>query len=232
MCVPYHFVDKRPTEEHPFTEKWLGYDAPVQIRRRHLIRTLTHTYEDNCDVESDLSVPMALQHKDADTQWDVPALTDHSYVSREPVNKPICHKQTQCGGAESLTHTILKNDTSSVLYTGLPLSVFFNHVAFLHKFYTANFKMHITDQILITLMKLNLLHSDIAEYFAVSQGVVSRILSYWIDTMEELMRIYIPWQPRGRCSDKFITQNSGFLEYLRPGNEVMADGLHHPRSAV
>ncbi|CDQ83293.1 unnamed protein product [Oncorhynchus mykiss] len=81
-------------------------------------------------------------------------------------------------------------------------------------------------------MKLNLLHSDLAEHFAVSQGVVSRILSYWIDTMEELMRIYIPWQPRGRCSDKFITQNSRFLEYLRPRDEVMADGLHHPRSAV
>ncbi|KAK6301356.1 hypothetical protein J4Q44_G00294540 [Coregonus suidteri] len=27
----------------------------------------------------------------------------------------------------------------------------------------------------------------------------------------------------GRCSDKFVTQNSGFLEYLRPGDEVLAD---------
>ncbi|MCI4383275.1 hypothetical protein PGIGA_G00024430, partial [Pangasianodon gigas] len=25
----FHFVDKRPTEEHPYPEKWLGYDAPV-----------------------------------------------------------------------------------------------------------------------------------------------------------------------------------------------------------
>uniref|UniRef100_A0A8C8DEK4 Uncharacterized protein n=1 Tax=Oncorhynchus tshawytscha TaxID=74940 RepID=A0A8C8DEK4_ONCTS len=131
---------------------------------------------------TDLSVLMPPQHKDPDTQWEIPALTDHSYVSREPVNKPICHKQTQCGGAEPLTHIILKNDTSSVLYTGLPLSVFFDHVAFLEKFYTANFKMHITDETLITLMKLklNLLQ------------VVSRILSFWIDTMEEHMKIYIP----------------------------------------
>ena len=27
----------------------------------------------------------------------------------------------------------------------------------------------------------------------------------------------------GLCSDKFIAANSGFLEYLRPGDEVMAD---------
>jgi hypothetical protein len=46
-------------------------------------------------MQSLICVPMPPQHKDADTQWEVPALTDHSYVSREPVNK-----QTQCGGAE------------------------------------------------------------------------------------------------------------------------------------
>jgi len=47
--------------------------------------------------------------------------------------------------------------------------------------------MHEMDQILMTMMKLklNLLQGDLAERFAVSQGLVSRILSYWIDTMEE-----------------------------------------------
>uniref|UniRef100_A0A8K9XR79 Uncharacterized protein n=1 Tax=Oncorhynchus mykiss TaxID=8022 RepID=A0A8K9XR79_ONCMY len=151
-----------------------------------------------------------------------------------------CNKHTQCGGAETLTHTILKNDTSSVLFTGLPLSVFFDHVACLQKFYTANFKMHNANQILVKL-QLNLLRGELAERVAVSQGGVSRIHSCWIDTMEEHMSIFIPWLPRetiqntvlvlqrevpqyhlvfislaygARCSDKFITRNSGFLEYL------------------
>ncbi len=208
----------------------------------------------------------------------------------------MLHKATQFHSEDPLALAILKNDASSLLYTGFTLSVFKEHVKYLQQFYSSIFKMHIMDQILMTMMKLklNLLQGDLAERFDVSQSVVSRILSYWIDTMEEHMRVYIPWLPRetirstmpqcfkenflnttciidcsettlqkahnldsrgesyshyyssntlkylvaiapcglimfispaygGRCSDKFITQESGFLDYLQPGDEVMAD---------
>ncbi|XP_057210427.1 pogo transposable element with ZNF domain isoform X2 [Triplophysa rosa] len=39
----FHFVDRRPTEDHPFPEKWLGYDAPVKTRRRRPVRTVAQT---------------------------------------------------------------------------------------------------------------------------------------------------------------------------------------------
>ncbi len=42
-------------------------------------------------------------------------------------------------------------------------------------------------------LKLKLLQGDLAEHFDVSHIVVSRIISYWIDTMEEHMRVYIQW---------------------------------------
>ncbi|XDV25477.1 hypothetical protein PO909_029393 [Leuciscus waleckii] len=207
----FHFVNKTPTEDHPIPEKWLGYDVPIKTPRRRGKRL-------------------------ADTEEKV---------------KDVCDRETQCGGEEPLAHVILKNDTSCVLYTGLSLSGFFDHVKYLEQFYKANFQMHVMDQILMTMMKLklNLLQGDLAECFAVSQGLVSRIFSYWIDTMEEHMDnfpkttciidcntlkylvaiapcglvMFISPAYGGRCSDKFITQESGFLEYLRPGEEVMAD---------
>ncbi len=105
----------------------------------------------------------------------------------------MLHKATQFHSEDPLALAILKNDTSSVLYTGFTLSDFKEHVKYVQQFYTFNFKMHIMDQILMTMLKLNLLQGDLAERFDVSQIVVSRMISYRFDTMEEHTRVYIPW---------------------------------------
>ncbi len=58
---------------------------------------------------------------------------DHKYSVGEK-RKLVCNRETQRGDEEPLAHAILTNDTSSVLYTGLPLSVFFDHVKYLQQF--------------------------------------------------------------------------------------------------
>lgn len=34
----FHFVDGKPTIQHPYPEKWLGYEAPERRPRRQLVR--------------------------------------------------------------------------------------------------------------------------------------------------------------------------------------------------
>ena len=156
--------------------------------------------------------------------------------------------------------------------------------------------LSVRDQILMTLikLKLNRVLGHLGRQFHVSQSVASKVISFWIDKMEEVLRPLIIWLPKetikatmptafkrffpnttcvidcsesllqkvknldsrgesyshyyshntikylvvvapcglimfissgygGRASDKFITMNSGILDYLRPGDEVMAD---------
>lgn len=42
----YHFIDKKPTEENPFPELWLGYERPPQQKRRKLDRNTSDTQSD------------------------------------------------------------------------------------------------------------------------------------------------------------------------------------------
>lgn len=224
-------------------------------------------------------------------------MTDHNYAARPLLHQPLlCDQATQCSLSTTKHQEFLRNDHLSLLYTGLHLDAFNSLADDLTCDYTNSFHIHPRDQVLMTLMKLrlNLLQEDIAERFQVSQPCVSKVISHWLEVMEEKMRPYIPWLPRetiratmpqcfkehyptttcvidcsetplqkphnldsrgesyshyygqntikflvaiapcglimfispaygGRCSDKFITANSGFLEYLRPGDEVMAD---------
>lgn len=194
-----------------------------------------------------------------------------------------------------MAYRSLQNDSDSLLYTGLPLETL-NTLILTLEMFAGPFKMAVKDQILLTLMKLrlNLMIGDLSRRFFISESLASKIISYWVDKMEEVTRDLIPWLPRetiqatmpdafkvmypkttcildcsesllqkpknldsrgesyshyysnntikylvsiapcglimfisaaygGRCSDKFITMDSGILEYLRPGDEVMAD---------
>ncbi|XP_067249304.1 uncharacterized protein [Chanodichthys erythropterus] len=243
-----------------------------------------------------LDVPLDDSQKDVGTQWEDRSLGDHSYSSSHPL-MPLITTADQGSQCDKLLHkSLLRTDALSLLHTGLSRAAYYSVAEHFIPLYKGNFQLDPTDQLLLTLMKLklNLLQDDLAKRFSVSQGVVSQVLSCWIDLMEENMRQYIPWLPKetisakmpqcfkeyhpgttciidcsetplqrarsldsraesfshyyaqntikylvaiapcglimfispvygGRSSDKFITCDSGFLEYLRSGDEVMAD---------
>ncbi|XP_049925645.1 uncharacterized protein LOC126405769 isoform X2 [Epinephelus moara] len=135
---------------------------------------------------------------DVGTQWEDCTLGDHNYSSSLPL-MPLpntADQGTQC--AEPLHKNLLRTEALSLLYTGLSVAAFHSVAEHLIPLYKGSFQLDPTDQLLLTLMKLrhNLLQDDLAERFCVSQSVVSQLLSYWIDHMEENMREYIPWLPR------------------------------------
>ncbi|XP_065114066.1 uncharacterized protein [Paramisgurnus dabryanus] len=252
---------------------------------------------DAVDKSANNTIPLRL-HWDAATQWEDPSLYDHNYTLKPQLNliPPTSVMETQCVEPAPLYVTLLRNNQLCQLYTGLILDVFYSVADHLTNTYTNSFQLHPWDQLLMTLMKLrlNLLQGDLAERFGVSQSIVSKVISCWIDIMEENMRYYMPWLPRetiqatmpqyfkeqfpnttcvidcsetplqkpfnldardesyihyygqstikylvcvapcglimfispayeGKCSDAFITANSGLLEYLGPGDEVIAD---------
>ncbi|KAL6478140.1 hypothetical protein MHYP_G00139750 [Metynnis hypsauchen] len=274
--------------------KWLGYEAPVKRTRRVLVRV---SDKSTSNVEGDIDDQMPVTHYDAAIQWEHPTLSDHSYAACAPPHLPLlCNQATQCTEPARMHVCLLRSDHLCVLYTGLSLDAFNSLADDLIQGYNNCFQLHPKDQLLMTLMKLrlNLLQDDIAERFRVSQPIVSKVTSCWLDLLEEKVRCYIPWLPRetiqatmpqcfrehypntacvidysetplqkphnldsrgesyshyygqntikylvaiapcglvmlispaygGRCSDKFIAASSGFLEYLRPGDEVMTD---------
>ncbi|XDV43509.1 hypothetical protein PO909_011982 [Leuciscus waleckii] len=220
----FHFVDRQPTTENPFPELWLGYDRPL----KH-----TENYEGRPGEESLASVPTPMQLN----------VDDHACTSINSASS------TQCDTVKPLT---LMNDSDSNLYTGLPLHTFHILVAVLRPHANEAYQTEVEQQILLTLMKLklNLLIEDLAIRFCISVSQVSRIISFWIDTMAVVLKqhyhnvtcildcseikylvaiapcglvMFISAAYGGRCSDKFITCDSGILENLKPGDEVMAD---------
>ncbi|XP_028824044.1 uncharacterized protein LOC114782097 isoform X3 [Denticeps clupeoides] len=98
----------------------------------------------------------------------------------------------------SLAAVRLRRNSSSLFYTGLPVFHFLALVSFLRPFRNEMFPLCLTDQILMTLMrlKLNLLTFDLAFQFNVTLRQVDEIITFWIDVMSERCKTFTPWLPR------------------------------------
>ncbi|XP_041824830.1 uncharacterized protein LOC121629263 [Melanotaenia boesemani] len=56
-----------------------------------------------------------------------------------------------------------------------------------------------------------------------SHYYASNTVKYLVAVAPSGLIMFISEAYGGKCSDRFITQNSGFLQFLRPGDQVMAD---------
>uniref|UniRef100_A0A8C4ESW1 THAP-type domain-containing protein n=1 Tax=Dicentrarchus labrax TaxID=13489 RepID=A0A8C4ESW1_DICLA len=290
----YHFVNKRPSVLHPDPELYLGYDRPPRPkRRRKPVRTQaadsggntasaegTQMFNSVSD-HADSAHPPDPQQRSVHAQREDPAQHDHDYCKTD---------------GDDIGSSMLKNDFDAFLYTGLSLKTFHILVSTLEVYASNAFPMSVQDQVLMTLMTLKSDHliGDLGRQFHIPQSMASKIFSYWIDRLEEVLLPLIPWLPKetiratspeafkknfpnttcildcseilfqkpkvvnsskesyshfssdnkvkylvaiapcglimfispvygGRCSDKFISMDSGILDHLKPGDEVMAD---------
>jgi len=128
------------------------------------------------------------------TQWEDHIFEEHCYSKRQH-SVTYVSQSTQCDTFKPLT---LMNNSDSNLYTGLPLHTFHTLVAVLHPHANVAYQTEVEQQILLTLMKLklNLLIEDLAIRFCISVSQVSRIISFWIDTMAVVLKDLIPWLPK------------------------------------
>lgn len=229
------------------------------------------------------------------TQWEDLTLIDHGYPVIPGKLKKDQAIQCYLAGDETVTSRLIKTDSDSNLYVGLPRHIFLTIVKSMTPFAQKGWVMAVEDQLLMTLMKLklNLLGQDLARRFCVSTALVSKMLKYWLKKLADNLSSLIVWLPRdtiratlpsvfrlypkttcildcaetllqkssnlqsrgesysnykshntvkycvavapsgyimhisrgygGRASDKFIVQNSGLLQRLCCGDEVMAD---------
>ncbi len=128
------------------------------------------------------------------TQWEDHIFEEHCYIKRQH-SVTYVNQSTQC---DTVKPPSLINDYDSNLYTGLPLHTFHTLVAVLRPHGNLAYQTEIELQILLTLMKLklNLLIEDLAIRFCISGSQVSRIISFWIDTMAVVLKDLIPWLPK------------------------------------
>ncbi|XP_057673018.1 uncharacterized protein si:dkey-56d12.4 [Corythoichthys intestinalis] len=180
----YHFVDRKPTKEHPFPELWLGCDRPPETKKGKRKRN----FQSNEIAESDEP-----KFRDATTQWEDFTWRDHTYASVVP----CVHKATQTE-IQPTAYGVIVDDSSSLLYTGLKLLNFYTLVSTMLQFGKKSCSIPIVDQILMTLMKLrqNLALGDLAHRFRVCTSTVSNIITYWIDTLGEQLEPMVCWLPR------------------------------------
>lgn len=157
---------------------------------------LLSTISDHVAISSSAHPPDS-QCNSVRTQREDLAQCDHDYCKMAG-GKKLQDTMTQY---EEIGYSMLKNNSDSLLHTGIALEAFNILVSILEGCAKAEFRltMSVRDQILMTLMKLKNNHviGDLSRRFNISHRMANEIISHWIDKLEEVLRPLVPWLPKG-----------------------------------
>ncbi|XP_037607845.1 uncharacterized protein LOC119477784 [Sebastes umbrosus] len=298
-----HFITgfKKEDETHPdYTPSLFpnrgahSSSEATNLKRLDLMRKnccavdVPSTVSDHADISSSAH-PSDPQCRSVHAYSVDPAQHDHDYCKPARV-KDVHDKMTQYN---EIGNSLLRKESNALFYTGIALQVFNILVSTLGGYASDALTMSVQDQVLMTLMKLktNRAIGDLSKQFGISQSMATRIISYWIDKLEEVLQPLIPWLPNetiqatmpeafkknfpnttcvihccksyvqnpqnldsrgessshynvtvkyivavapcglimfistaygGRCTDKLVTMDSGVLDKLKHGDEIMA----------
>ncbi|KAK6180859.1 hypothetical protein SNE40_008835 [Patella caerulea] len=176
------------------------------------LSTISHDDIENCPEVSITVFAENTPKTSTSTQYDENDLVvhnDHSYAqpwadiksSYTQTNETMTAEKgvqiTIEGGTMSANANIL-TDSDSLLYTGVNKQVFFTLVETMAEFNTFSFKMKLSDQIMLVLMrlKLHLIFDDLSRRFGISTSLACKIFNTWIPVLADKLKGLVAWLPR------------------------------------
>ncbi|XP_076142598.1 uncharacterized protein LOC143124778 [Alosa pseudoharengus] len=226
----------------PSPPLFLSPPANERLPRSH--NYAPETCQPACEAE-----PSTPKFRDAQTQWEDPSHVDHTYCSTTPSVK--VDKATQCEAEMGPTMTLIKLKLNLILgdiahrfnvSTSMASIVISHWIDVMGEQFKVLIPWLPRETIRATMplsfqrnyprttciidcaesaMQRATNHDSRSDTF--SQYKSRNTVKYLVAVAPNGLIMFISDAYAGRSSDKFITMDSGFLDYLRAGDEVMAD---------
>ncbi|KAL4009730.1 hypothetical protein ACER0C_003582 [Sarotherodon galilaeus] len=194
----FHFIDKKPTELHPNPELYLGYDRPPPKKRRKLTRTTLSVTASN-------QVLMTLMKLKSNRV--IGDLSRQFHISQSMASTIISHWLDKL---EEVLRPLIPWLPKETIQATMP-------EAFKKNFPNATCIIDCSETLLQKPRNLGSRGKSYSHYYS------HNTVKYLVAVAPCGVIMFVSAAYGGRCSDKFITMDSGILTYLKPGDEVMAD---------
>ncbi|XP_059181879.1 uncharacterized protein LOC131960636 [Centropristis striata] len=162
-------------------------DTSSHVNRNEAVKDGPHCLVVSTATVSDADATSSVA-RPPDPQREHPVAHDHDY----------CRMDVRIAVCEEKRHFTLRTDSDALFYTGMALETFNILVSTLEGHGSCAFTLPVRTQVLMTLMKLktNCTMGDLSRRFITPRSTAIKIISYWIDKLEEVLRPLILWLPK------------------------------------